>query len=141
MANDSLGRETREKDIEILRPKIHLGGPIGCTWNLPAVQRVTKRGPCRNQYGESGREEMMRTKRGEASWQYLRVSVFKRQTDLSPNAMSPLWTENPSILFEADFLIYKMANISIDFARLWEDKINTKKRQNHVLEIMAHPRA
>lgn len=39
------------------------------------------------------------------------------------------------------FLIYKMANISIDFARLWEDKINTKKRQNHVLEIMAHPRA
>lgn len=82
---------------------------------------------------------MLRIKRGEASWSW-KVSVFKRQADLSPNAMSTLWTENPSFLFEADFHL-QMANISTDFARLWKDKINTKKRQNHLLEIITHHRA
>lgn len=52
-----MGREMR-KGIKILRPKIHLGGPIECMWHLFAMQR----GPCRHQCGESRREEMAENK-------------------------------------------------------------------------------
>lgn len=73
----------------------------------------------------------MKRNKGRGAHSSERTSVFKRQTSHSKCSLSYLVADNLFIISKAFFLIYKMANINIHFARLV--KIKCLKMQKLLL--------